>query len=257
MKEFNLSPAVNYKAKYGFKDYRHNWYFKTKEGSFWLGYNHNAEEQKKARHSIVLEYNPNKLQDNELLNKVLKKFYDKGMNFEVISADVAVDLYGVDMELDVYWDKLSKKNYKEFRKGGSTTIYMGTGANRVKVYNKAKEQGLKDDMKWTRYEVSMSVKTPVFELIEFEYKVNLPEIYVIKQFEYDFNLSKTDWCLLQGVVNGCYSIDQMGRGKREKIRTALDKQSSFVPDKSELSRTLRDYVYNSLNKIKSPKKRKV
>lgn len=243
-KKYEYDPQVDIRNKFGFKDYKHNFYFKDILGSFWMGYYHNTEKSEEY-HNLVIEYNPNKVQKSKHLQEILKTYFSN-KEFVVVSCDIAIDLHNVDMKHDIFWDKGAKKIYKEFREGDSMTIYMGSGANKVKIYDKAKEQGLKDDIKWTRYEVSMRVDTPVTELNTFKYRAKLPEIYIIPTFRYDFDLNDTDWCLIQGIVNGVYSVDQLGRKKREKIRTALEKQSKFVPDNSRLSDTLKEYVLKCL-----------
>lgn len=255
MDRFSFNPSVEYYKNTHFKKYKHNWHFEDEKGGFWIAYRHNQENGGGQSYNAVIEFNPNKVQESPLLHEILKRFFNPNSNYIISSCDIAVDLFGVDMEREVFWDKGGKQNSTIYNKGGSKTIYLGSGANRVKIYDKAKEQGLKEE-KWTRYEVSMKVDYTYNGLNDFEYSGELPKIWILDLFEYDKSLTKTDWCLLQGIVQGAFSVDKLGRGKRKKIRTVLDKQSQFVPDKLELSRTLRDYVYNSLNKIKSPKKRK-
>ena len=43
----------------------------------------------------------------------------------------------------IFLGQRAKKIYKEFREGDSMTIYMGSGANKVKIYDKGKRTGLK------------------------------------------------------------------------------------------------------------------
>ena len=253
MEKFRFNPEVEYYKQTNFKKYKHNFVFENELGSFWLGYRHNQENGGGQAYNAVLEFNPNKVQESKILHEIINGFFYPNSNFTVARCDIAVDLHGIDMKNEVFWDKGGKKTFREFRDGVSKTIYIGKRPNMIKIYDKAQEQGLKDE-KWTRYEVSMNVDYTYNGLNDFEYNGALSPIWIIDLFEYDDKLTKTDWCLLQGIVVGAFTVDQLGRGKRKKIRTVLDKQSRFVPDKSQLSRTLRDYVYNSLDDIKSPKK---
>lgn len=256
MDRFSYNPNVEYYISTNFKKYKHNWHFEDEKGSFWLAYRHNQENGGGQAYNAVIEFNPNKVQESPLLHEILKKFFNPNSNYIISSCDIAIDLHDVDMEKEIFWDKGKKQNYTIYHKGGSKTVYLGSGANRVKLYDKANEQNLKDE-KWTRYEISMKVDYTYNTLNDFEYEGCLPKIWVVGLFKYDMDLTSTDWFILQALMQGCGTIDQLGRRKRKKIRTALDKQSSFVPDKSQLSRTLRDYVYNSLDKMIIPKKQKV
>jgi len=154
------------------------------------------------------------------------------------------------MERDIFFDTSGKKKTLIYMDGGTKTVYIGKGANRVKIYNKAAEQGIEDEKDWTRYEVSMKVNEDVRRLNKFEYKADLPNIYMIKYFKYDNSLSDTDWCILQGIINGAYNISDLGRRKAKKIRSVLEKQTQFKPDNWQLSEVLRKYIISSsLNNI--------
>jgi len=244
-KKYSLDTQVEYWTSTGYKDFNHNFKIMDEEGSFWVGYAHNSQRNTDNTDILMIEYNPNKLQNAIHLQEILEKFFWH-YSFEIVSCDVAIDFHNINMNTDVLWDKGQKKSYREYKENGTKTIYMGKGDNQVKIYDKAREQGLKDDIQWTRYEVTMSVKKSADELKSFVCGVNLPEIYIIPTFKYDFDLTNTDWCLLQALVNGAISLDQLGRGKRKKIKTALDKQSKFKLDNHQLSSTLKKYIFSSL-----------
>lgn len=244
-KKYSFDSQVDYWTSTNFKDFHHNFKVMDDEGSFWVGYAHNSQRNTEKTDNLMIEYNPNKVQNAAHLQDILKKFFWH-YNFEIASCDVAIDLHDINMKTDVLWDKGQKKSYREYKENGTKTIYMGRGDNQVRIYDKAREQGLEDHIQWTRYEVSMAVRKTADELKSFVYDVDLPQIYVIPTFKYDFELTNTDWCLLQGLINGVISLDQLGRGKRKKIKTALDKQSKFKLDNSQLSSTLKDYVFSYL-----------
>ena len=245
VKKYSFDTDVEYWTSTNFKDFNHNFKINDEKGTFWVGYAHNSQRNTEKSDNLVLEYNPNKVQQTKHLQDILKKFFWH-YNFEIVSCDVAVDLHDINMKTDVLWDKGQKKSYREYKENGTKTIYMGRGANQVRIYDKAREQGLKDNIQWTRYEVSMSVNETAERLKSFVHDVKLPQIYVIPTFKYDFELNNTDWCLLQGLVNGVITLDQLGRGKRKKIKTALEKQSKFRLDNQQLSSTLKEFVFSSI-----------
>ena len=243
--KYRVDTQVEYWNSTKYENFKHNFRVSEDEGSFWIGYAHNSQRNSEKVDTLMFEYNPNKLQGTEHVQELLEKFFWH-YNFEVSSCDIAVDLYDINMETDVLWDKGIKKSYREYKENGTKTIYMGRGDNQVRIYDKAREQGLKEDIQLTRYEVSMAVNESARELESFVYEVDLPQIYVIPTFKYDFELNNTDWCLLQGLVNGVITLDQLGRGKRKKIKTALEKQSKFRLDNQQLSSTLKEFVFSSI-----------
>lgn len=127
-----------------------------KGNTFYLGIEPNwTKDKNKNFRDIVIEYNPNKLslKDFNALNSILPIDEYKT---EIMSMDIAVDIYDYHItDLLVYKNHGNKYECKIFY-GQLETIYIGAfGENgHIRIYNKAKEQKISDDMKWTRFEVT-------------------------------------------------------------------------------------------------------
>ena len=180
--------------------------FSIKQGidkSFWVGFKLNSPNRDNKKKSYMyLRYNPNKVKVKDELKEILEEFFI-GRDFEIVSADIAIDLKNISMKSDIFIDKDMKNTIKDHRYSeNDRTYYIGKSGRDgyVKVYNKAKEQGI-DDMDWTRYEITIKPNKTVDSLRSYLYKGGVPKIYVINNFEYDFSLTDTDWCLLQGLLN--------------------------------------------------------
>jgi len=248
MDQFRYEGDVRYRKKIGgLGNCRHNWYIEVDDGnSYWVGYSLiSTNKTDKNKDYLYIEYNPNKVKMNGKLEKIFYRFF-RGRNFEVVSADIAVDLYNIDINSDVFIDKGANKIFKEHQYSkNNRTYYIGNNEGRVKIYDKAKEQGI-EDKNWTRYEITIKPKTIISNLKEYIYNKTIPGIYIINNFEYDFNLTDTDWVILQALVNNVAKIHQLSRGKRKKIKSALDKQTRFKADRGKLSAALKNYVFDDL-----------
>jgi len=246
MNQFRYEGDVKYNKKIsGLGNCRHNWYIEVEGGnSYWVGFNLISLNGKadKNKDYLYLEYNPNKIKMDGKLKKIFYRFF-RGRNFEVVSADIAVDLYNIDINTDVFIDKGAHKNFKEHQYSkNNRTYYIG---NRVKVYDKAKEQGI-EDKNWTRYEITIKPKTIISNMKEYIYQKAIPGIYIINNFEYDFNLTDTQWFILQALTNNAAPIHMLGRKMRKKIKSALEKQTKFKADRRKLSATLKKYIFEDL-----------
>lgn len=129
-----------------------------------------------AKRTLIIEYNPNKVeveQNNEYLNCVhrLSEYQCK-----VMSMDIAYD-----MDIPYECLTMGKRDVREYQAslGHSRveTRYLGDlGDAHIKLYNKAKEQGIKDK-DWSRFEYTIKDITDVnISREKFTERIKLPKI---------------------------------------------------------------------------------
>jgi hypothetical protein len=210
-----MNPAVYFYERLGFKEYRYNWRIQEQNlfgdmVSWWFGFRHNSE---KRSYSLVVEFNPNKCVELEILN-LLRRYFFKYRNYIVVSVDIAIDI--PENIQNILYDRGQKRIEKVFSFGGDDrTIYIGSGAGRVKIYNKARESGLSYDL--TRYEITIKVGQYLSDIGKSEIKNDIPKIYRIGS---ESCLNGTDRAILFAVQNG-YPLSELTRDKKQKIKNAL------------------------------------
>lgn len=253
---FTMNSDVEYYETCQIKKYRHNWTFKEMlpgfkhpiPCSFWLGYQHNMEI-KSTRHWLVIEFNPNKCDMNYgYLNKLLRAFYRSVNEVQIVSVDLACDM-PININ-NVFCDKGGKRVKKIFDYGGidNKTIYLGEGAGRIKIYNKARELGLVGENR-TRYEItnqfdnSGGVPFTVKQYESFEVCTIEPllvPIYVLESYQFDMSISQTDRALVYAVLNG-FPIEELSRDKRTKIKKILSESAENTLDSNGFVNAFRQY----------------
>ena len=277
MDKFNINPNVEYYMNTDFKAYKYNWSIKTtNNGSFYVGAGLNLKGafEKRNQVEVVVEFNPNKTKNNEMLKEVLYLFFQEGMSYnltpieqkklddhiEVMSVDVAVDLIDVNIN-QLYFTAGDKTSYKIFKYPGkgNKTIYLGSRKrDQIKIYNKAQEQGLTkekgfDEFDWTRYELSIKLESPdeyekkyynTGNINKFKYEKNIPNIiYNPMSADKIKNMSNTDKCLIKGFMANAFQLSELGRRKKKKIKSALDQQTLEI-DKNKITRKIVQFVKN-------------
>ena len=85
----------------------------------------------------------------------------------------------------------------------------------VKVYNKALEQKLDIDL--TRIEITIDWDKSTYGEVE---KI-LPRLYILDNFQFSVNITGTDKVILVAVMNDMALLNELGRTKREKIKSYL------------------------------------
>ena len=247
MEQYSYEGDVKYyKNVNGLGKCRHNWSIEIdKDKSYWIGFNlitaKGDNNTKKAY--LYIEYNPNKIPMEGKIKEIFYRFF-RGRDFEIVSTDIAVDLYNIDINSDVFIDKgaygyFTEKQYSK----NNRTYYIGK--NKVKVYDKALEQGI-DDKDITRYEIRIKPNITIDELRNYSYEGSVPGIYIINNFELDDKLTDTDYYILKALVNNIGGVHELSRGKRKKIKSALEKQTKFKADSCKLSETLEKYIFDDL-----------
>lgn len=201
---------------------KHNFLFKDGESSVYIGVVPNWKSEDRHDKSIILEYNPNKV--NPFLSDTISwlKFVPRAC-IKVMSFDIAVD-----MRIPYNSVRMLKRDVREsfaiFGHSNIETRYLGAiGHNHVKLYDKGVEQKLNID--WTRFEITIKeINSFSCSLKEFEKSIKIPTLYYvcsqISLDEYE-QLNDTTRIILESIisdVNILYSIKRYEtRKKYEKL----------------------------------------
>lgn len=197
---------------------KHNFIYGDGEGAVYVGVVPNWEKEEKTDKSIVLEYNPNKVNPFFIENLSWLKTVPRPL-WHLMSFDIAVDIsiaYNTVIML-----KRDKREYMcSLGHSKIETRYLGKfGENgHIKLYDKARER--KIDANWTRFEITIKDLNSIdanFE--EFNNVVKLPVLYRIDtQLSISYASLNSVWRLaLDTVANDAtklYSIDNFRTRKK-------------------------------------------
>ena len=232
------------------KDYHYNIVVRKKEYSYWMGYKHNSD---KDNIDFVLEYNPNKVHYDELVNYILLKYFNKITSHDVrysprvCSVDIAVDIPINIINCLVF--KQTKGRYLFY--SGSTgraddfTIYIGKGSGRVKIYNKALESGLNYDL--TRYEVSLKLNKPLQHIRMV--KVDVETKPILKIIDMRLGIDAETRATISGFLHEPYLINQLSQYKRKKYRELIENCVDFKLDSREIEKIIIKYIDNNMDML--------
>ena len=157
--------------------FKYNYQIEVEEGrSFYLGFHHNNEKDVEfGLHNLTIEFNPNKLKDNILIQHILNLSGD----WFIRSYDLAVDIKC--NILDLIFDKGLKRHVHTFSNGSDDITYnIGKGDLRLKIYNKKRESKLDITGDLSRVEISRELDDfPVREVKFLDWGLdNFPDIYL-------------------------------------------------------------------------------
>lgn len=201
---------------------KHNFKWGEGDGAVYLGVIPNWENEDRSDKNIVLEYNPNKV-DPFLISELvwlknIPKVCIKVMNFDV----------AVDMPIPYNTVRMLKRDVREYQcqigHREVETQYLGElGHNHVKLYNKAKEQKIKD-INWTRFEITCKkINSFSTTLKEFEELLKIPMLYYVcaqmslSEFE---QLNDTTRIILESIIA---DINVLNTIKEYKTRKKYEK----------------------------------
>ena len=214
-------------------NFHFNYKMEIEEGKkFYFGFHHNSESLNNSEHTgkergeytdlynFTIEFNPNKLRDNELLMYILGlsgdwyiKSYDLAIDIKISILDLIYDISGKAVE--------NINNYGYDNK----TIALGKGTNRIKIYNKKKESNISMLGDLTRIEISKTLED--FEIRRLSVLNDngfFPDIY-LNQYVYSLsdyeNRDRTLFAILYAVQNG-YPIRDLSRVYKNKIKELLE-----------------------------------
>lgn len=234
IKQEYTSPKIN--------NFFYNYVIEIEKGqSFWFGFLHNTEkrDEKNEFYNFTIEFNPNKLKDNNILLYILGlsgKWFLK-------SLDLAMDLKVNILDLNV--DFSGRKQMKIFSKGyDDKTIYIGKDDSRIKIYNKKIESKLNILGDLTRVEVSRSFDDfPITDIKFFKFGDKFPNIYLN---EYIYSLSdyedKTLFALLYAVQNG-FPIKDLSRVYKKKIKNLLQGGYKILFDEKSATQVINQTIF--------------
>lgn len=211
--------------------------------SFWIGAVLNGRKPEWGR--VRMDFNPNKVAEHEVFQLLLGYLVGntRTMHRAVRRYDLAVDIPV--LRRDAFLVKDSRA-YLERRHGMEWTQYLGAKSStvgRVKMYNKAVEAGLNYPL--TRLEMTLDPATP-YE------KVNFPTAYYLDDYQLCFSGQKatdTERFIINALLEGCETLDQLGRGTREKIKKLLNDYVQVV----EISRESYEQVISQVKAYASGK----
>lgn len=189
--------------------------------TFWFGFCHNNERRsfyENAEYNFTIEFNPNKLKDNEIIQYLLSlsgkwfiKSFDLAMDLKINILDIITDISYKQRNLTIsngYDDK---------------TICIGKGDGRLKIYNKKKESNLNIQGDLTRVEVTRELDDfPISDMKLFDFGDTFPTLYLNK-YMYSFSdyEDRTLLAILFAVQNG-FPIKDLTRRYKDKIRKLLE-----------------------------------
>lgn len=200
--------------------FKYNYKIEIEEGiGFYIGFHHNNEKDiDYGLHNLTVEFNPNKVKDNDLLLHIL------GLSGKwlIRSYDLAVDLSC--NILDIIFDKGRRRALHTFSNGGDDITYeIGKGDLRLKIYNKKRESKLNvPDL--TRIEITRELEDfPISDVKMLNWGINnFPEIY-INNYMYSFSdyKDKTMLPIIYAVQNG-FPINDLSRRYKEKLKKLFE-----------------------------------
>ena len=208
---------------YKYTDFRYTYHIKMGNNqAFWFGYMPNSEKKdlNKILYNFTIEFNPNKLKNNNVLLGILKEF----TNWLLKSYDVACDVPISILDLCGF-DKGRKKDFRIISEGfDNKTIYLGRrgSASCIKIYNKKHESDLDINSELTRIE--FSVKANDYKLSAIAYYHSdfvIPELYT-NDYLYTFKdyEDRTLLAILFAVQNG-FEINMLTKTYKNKIKNLL------------------------------------
>lgn len=204
--------------------FRKQYLFKLEEGaSFWLGHGLIATGIHLDRYR--LEFNPNKVANYKVFKTVHSLLIEH-------AREVATHIARFDLAIDIPVDRAKcflvkdRRLYIERRHGAEYTQYLGSksaSVGRVKLYNKTVEAKL--DYPLTRLELTLDPGTP-FD------KINFPKVYYLKSTctnsTCDIKLTDTERFIINAILQGCGTVNELGRKTRAKIEMLMTKHVCLV-----------------------------
>lgn len=208
--------------------------------SFWIGVVLNGRKPEWGR--VRMDFNPNKVAEHEVFQHLLRYLVEntRPMHRTIRRYDLAVDIPV--LRQDAFLVKDSRA-YIERRHGQEWTQYLGAKSStvgRVRLYNKTVEAGLHYPL--TRLEMTLDPATPYEQ-------VNFPTTYYLDDYQLCFSGQKatdTERFIINALLEGCGTLDQLGRGTREKIKKLLSNYVKAVEisrkDYERMIRQVKEYA---------------
>lgn len=275
MDKLNYNPYVKYLEKSQIHGYRHNFYIsgtlqsdkdfvnidfdeygnmyqkdKEESYSFWIGAGHNARPTERDVIDVVIQYNPNKCKDSELLTYILDNIFLNNANTNIRSIDLAIDI--PKNILDVKLLRPLNCSLRTFDNSNDDITYYlrKRGSNgHLKLYNKTRENKLDYDL--TRYEITLKLDIDLrfVEMYQVDYGL-FPDLLIMNDKQMDLEGSSIDgtekvltWACIDN-INYLKMLPYRRRKKIEGYMETLVEKISFDNCK-KIDNTIYDY-FNTL-----------
>ena len=192
------------------------------EVSFWLGRGLNANGILLDR--CRLDWNPNKIAEDPTFENI-RDFLVRN------SRDALCRIPRFDLAIDIPVNRnecflvKDRRMYIERRHGVEFTQYLGSKSStvgRVKLYNKTSEARL--DFPLTRLELTLNPRLPYDQ-------VNFPTVWRLndQQLQADgVKVTDTEKFIINSILQGCGTLNDLGRKARRKIEMLLDNYASKI-----------------------------
>lgn len=191
--------------------------------SFWVGAVLNGRKPEWGR--VRVDFNPNKVAEHEIFQLLLSYLVSntRPMHRTIKRYDLAIDIPV--LRQDVFLVK-DNRAYIERRHGQEWTQYLGAKSStvgRVKLYNKQVEANLNHPL--TRLEMTLNPATPYNE-------INFPMVYFLDDLQLCFDetikATDTERFILNSILQGCGTLEQLGRRTREKVKVLMDRYVKYI-----------------------------
>lgn len=276
MDKFIYNPYVKYREMKQITAYRHNFHFsstlktdnefvevgfdeygnmyqkqKDESYSFWLGAEHNARPFSKTVIDVVVQYNPSKCKDSELLSYVLDNIFLNNPLTIVKSIDFAIDIpHNI---LDVRLERDLRSSYRLIDNGSDDlTHYMRKrGSNgHIKLYNKAREN--KEPGNKTRYEITLKLDIDLRFINTYKVDYGLfPSLTILdidKQLGFDSVIDGTEKVLVWSCMDNPNYLKFLPYRRRKKIEGYIN----TLVEKVDFTncKYIENTIYNYFNTLK-------
>lgn len=190
--------------------------------SFWLGAVLNGRKPEWGR--VRIDFNPNKVAGHAVFVKLLSflVLHTRPMHRTIKRFDLAIDIPVERFSVFLVKDS---RAYIERRHGQEFTQYLGAQSShsgRVKLYNKTVEAKLNYPL--TRLEITIDPTTSFDDL-------PWPAVYYLHTLQMnmdDFKATETERFILNAILQGCGSLNQLGRKTREKVQSLMTRYVSYI-----------------------------
>jgi len=208
---------------------KHNFYYGEGAGTVYLGVIPNWKKEERHDKSIVIEYNPNKI-DPFMFDVFLWLSKIPRVAWHVMAFDIATDIMlpyeGICMLKRDKREEMGMRGHSKVE-----TRYLGAlGNGHIKLYDKAKEQKL-EGVDWTRFEITIKeINHPTATLDDFKKVCKVPQLYR-KDIQLSiYNLDDLWRLSLEAIINDTDLLYTMkNRQTRKKMEKVLGECLEYVP----------------------------
>lgn len=224
-------------------DYRYSYIIHSGVSTVYVGVQHNARNKESGVVDIMIKFNPNKIDYDDIRALVAEVFINNQFT-RVKSIDVALDMPINIKSLFPVKPKNISHRYIDNTGDDVTWYFRKRGSHgHTKIYNKRREVLAKNNydigMELTRYEVTLlpGVGLDVMPFYKFEEDLLL-SMYVSGDVQLGFDVNGTDKVLMLACLEHPEFLNELSRDKKKKIMGYISKYCCQI-----------DLEINSINKV--------